>query len=118
MINLTINLLNLSVQNTTTSLDNSLNEIDLMVMSEIEKNSSTNQRALAKTLNASLGKINYCVKALIEIGFIKLDNFHNSQNRLKYIYLITPQGIVAKTRLTKKFLNIKQKEYNKLKELL
>ena len=89
-----------------------------MVMSEIEKNSSTNQRALAKTLNASLGKINYCVKALIEIGFIKLDNFHNSQNRLKYIYLITPQAILHKKRLKKKFLNIKKKDNKKLKEIL
>jgi len=89
-----------------------------MVMAEIEKNSSINQRDLAKTLNISLGKINYCIKALIDIGFIKLDNFYNSKNRLKYIYLITPQGIAAKTHLTRKFLKIKQKEYNQLKELL
>ena len=104
--------------NTSTSLDNSLHEIDLMVMVEIEKNSSINQRALAKTFNISLGKINYCIKALIDIGFIKLDNFSNAQNKLQYLYLITPQGIAAKTRLTKKFLMIKQKEYNQLKELL
>ena len=104
--------------NTTTSLDNSLNEIDLMLIVEIEKNSSINQRALAKTLNTSLGKINYCIKALVNIGFIKLDNFSNAQNKLQYLYLITPQGIAAKTRLTKKFLKIKQKEYNQLKELL
>jgi len=106
------------VINTTTSLDNSLNEIDLMLIVEIEKNSSINQRALAKTLNTSLGKINYCIKALVNIGFIKLDNFSNAQNKLQYLYLITPQGIAAKTRLTKKFLKIKQKEYNQLKELL
>ena len=104
--------------NNTNSLDNSLNEIDLMVIVEIEKNSSIKQRALAKTLNTSLGKINYCIKALINIGFIKLDNFSNSQNKLQYLYLITPQGIAAKTRLTKKFLKIKEKEYNQLKELL
>ena len=103
---------------TPTSQDKSLNEIDLMVMVEIEKNSNINQRALAKTLNTSLGKINYCIKALIDIGLIKLDNFSNSENKLKYLYLITPQGIAAKTRLTKKFLKIKQKEYNQLKELL
>jgi len=100
------------------SQDRSLNEIDLMVIVEIEKNSSINQRTLAKRLNTSLGKINYCIKALIDIGFIKLENFSNSENKLKYLYLITPQGIAAKTRLTKKFLKIKQKEYNELKKLL
>jgi EPS-associated MarR family transcriptional regulator len=110
--------LNLNMTSTPTSQDKSLNEIDLMVMVEIEKNSNINQRALAKTLNTSLGKMNYCIKALIDIGLIKLDNFSNSENKLKYLYLITPQGIAAKTRLTKKFLKIKQKEYNQLKELL
>jgi len=104
--------------NTSTFIDDSLHEIDLMVIVEIEKNSSINQRALAKTLNTSLGKINYCINALIKIGLIKLDNFSNSQNKPQYLYLITPKGIAAKTRLTKKFLKIKQKEYNQLKMLL
>tara|TARA_B110000858_G_C17695835_1_gene423455 strand:+ start:393 stop:629 length:237 start_codon:yes stop_codon:yes gene_type:complete len=78
-----------------------------MVMAEIEKNISINQRALAKKLNISFGKINYCIKAFIEVGFIKLDNFHNSQNKLQYAYLITPKGFMAKTFLVKKFLKIK-----------
>ena len=104
--------------NTSTDIDNSLHETDLMVIVEIEKNSSINQRALAQKLNISIGKINYCIKALIDVGFIKIDNFSNAQNKLQYLYLITPQGIAAKTRLTKKFLKIKQKEYNQLKELL
>ena len=103
---------------TSTSIDDSLSETDLKLMLEIEKNSSINQRALAKTFNMSLGKINYCIKALINIGFIKLDSFSNSEKKLQYLYLITPEGIAAKTRLTKKFLKIKQKEYNQLKELL
>ena len=106
------------MRKTSTSLDNSLSEVDLKLMLEIEKNSSINQRALAKTFNVSLGKINYCIKALIDVGFIKLDNFSNAQNKLQYLYLLTPQGIAAKTRLTKKFLKIKQQEYNQLKELL
>ena len=101
-----------------TSFDGSLDYIDLMVIVEIEKNNSVNQRTLSKTLNTSLGKINYCIKGLIDIGFIKLENFSNAQNKLKYLYLLTPQGIAAKTRLTKKFLKIKQDEYNQLKELL
>ena len=111
-------LLNLSMTKTATSLDDSLSEADLKLMLEIEKNSSINQRALAKTFNVSLGKINYCIKALIDVGFIKLDNFSNAQNKLQYLYLLTPQGIASKTRLTKKFLKIKQQEYNQLKELL
>ena len=100
------------------SLENSLSEVDLKLMIEIENNSSINQRALAKTFNVSLGKINYCIKALIDVGFIKLNNFSNAQNKLQYLYLLTPEGIVAKTRLTKKFLKIKHDEYNQLKELL
>ena len=110
--------LNLSMTNTSAILENSLNEADLKLMVAIEKNSSINQRALSKTFNMSLGKINYCIKGLIDIGFIKIDNFSNAQNKVEYLYLITPQGIAAKTRLTKKFLKIKQQEYNQLKELL
>jgi len=103
---------------TSTSIDDSLNETDLKLMLEIEKNSSINQRALAKTFNTSLGKINYCIKALVGIGIIKLDNLSNAQNKVQYLYILTPQGIAAKTRLIKKFLKIKQQEYNNLKELL
>jgi len=101
-----------------TSIENSISEADLKLMVEIEKNSSINQRALAKTFNMSLGKINYCIKSLIDVGFIKLDNFSHSKNQAQYLYLLTPKGIAAKTRLIKKFLKIKQKEYNQLKELL
>ena len=103
---------------TSNSLENSLSEADLKLMIEIEKNSSINQRALSKTFNMSLGKINYCIKALIDVGFVKIDNFSNAQNKLQYLYFLTPEGIVAKTHLTKKFLKIKKDEYNKLKELL
>jgi len=59
-------------------------------MVEIEKNSSVNQRALAKTFNMILGKINYYITALIDIECIKLDNFSNAQSKLQYLYLITP----------------------------
>ena len=103
---------------TSTNIENSLSEADLKLMIEIEKNSSINQRALAKTFNMSLGKINYCIKALIDVGFIKLDNFSNSQNKLQYLYLLTPEGIAVKTSLLKKFIKIKLDEHNKLKEYL
>lgn len=100
------------------SLDKFFDESDLMAMVEIEKNSSINQRDLAKKLSTSLGKTNYCIKALIDVGFIKLENFNNSKKKIKYLYLLTPKGIAAKTRLTKKFLKIKRQEYNQLKKLL
>ena len=96
----------------------SFGELDLMVMVDIAKNSNINQRAMAKKHKVSLGKINYCIRALVDIGFVKLDNFSNAQNKLNYIYLLTPEGIAAKILLTKKFLKIKQDEYNQLKELL
>ena len=64
-----------------------ISEADLMVMVEIEKNSSINQRALAKTFNIILEKINYCFKALIDIRFINLDNFSNSQKNYN-IYIL------------------------------
>lgn len=89
-----------------------------MILSEIDKNGIIAQRAMATKLNVSLGKINYCIKALTEVGYVKLGNFTNSTNKIKYLYLLTPQGIKAKTYLTKKYLRIKLEEYNRLKELL
>jgi len=100
------------------NFDKYFDESDLMTMIEIEKNSSIKQRDLAKKLNTSLGKTNYCIKALIDIGFIKLENFNSSKNKFNYLYLLTPKGIAAKTSLTKKFLKIKREEYNQLKKLL
>ena len=72
------------------SIDDPLGYIDLMVIVEIEKNKNVNQRNLSETLNTSLGKINYCIKGLVDIGFIKLDNFYNEQNKLQYLYIFTP----------------------------
>jgi len=86
-------------------------ELDLMVMIEVEKNNQISQRAMAEKLNISLGKLNYCLKALV-------NNFTNSQNKLQYLYLLTPEGIAAKTMLLKKFIKIKLDEHNKLKEHL
>ena len=100
-----------------TNLDESLGEIDLMILIDIEKNIIVNQRAMAKKYKVSLGKINYCIKSLVGIGYIKIDNFVNSENKLKYLYLITPKGIGAKALLTRKFLQIKLNEYNNLLNL-
>ena len=74
------------------------------------------QRELAKELGISLGSVNYCLKALIHKGFIKLSNFNENPNKLGYLYLLTPMGIAEKTSLTAKFLQRKIKEYELLKQ--
>ena len=73
------------------------------------------QRQLSEALGVSLGKINYCVKALLEQGWVKATNFKNSKNKLAYAYLLTPSGIDAKARITARFLKRKIAEYHALK---
>ena len=72
------------------------------------------QRELASELGLSLGKTNYCLRALIERGWVKVQNFRNSQNKLAYAYVLTPSGAVAKLRATTDFLRRKQMEYSRL----
>lgn len=72
------------------------------------------QRELAEEMDISLGKVNYCLRALLEKGLIKLENFHHSSNKRKYAYLLTPAGIEEKTRITMAFLRRKQAEYDAL----
>ena len=74
------------------------------------------QRQLSQALGVSLGKINYCVKALLDQGWIKATNFKNSKNKLAYAYLLTPSGIDAKARITARFLKRKLDEYQALKQ--
>jgi len=64
----------------------------------------------------SLGRVNYCLKSLIEKGFIKVNNFRNSSNKTQYSYLLTPKGIEEKAKLTLDFIRIKTQEYNTLKQ--
>lgn len=66
-------------------------------------------------MGVSLGKINYCIQKLIEKGWVKLSNFSRNSNKVNYIYILTPKGIEQKTKLTMKFLSIKLKEYEMLK---
>lgn len=73
------------------------------------------QRDLAMHVGISLGSLNYCLKALMEKGFIKLDNFQNSKHKFKYAYILTPAGISQKVALTARFLKRKMQEYNALK---
>jgi len=92
------------------------NDIRLDLLRKIELNPSYTQRELSRDVGVSLGKVNYCMQKLIEKGLVKLINFGNSSNKAKYIYLLTPYGIEQKSILTYKFLRIKMKEYELLKE--
>lgn len=73
------------------------------------------QRDLAKKLGISLGSVNYCLRGLIKVGHIKVNNFKNNPNKLGYFYLITPEGIKGKALLTNDFLKRKLSEYHALK---
>ena len=88
------------------------------VLRKLNKKPNSTQREIAKDLNLSLGKINYCLKALNKKGLIKLKNFKKNPNKYTYTYLITPKGIYEKTRLTVNFMKLKMKEYDELKNEL
>ncbi len=82
----------------------------------IDEKPSLTQRELAREMGVSLGKINYCVNALIEKGWIKARNFRNSNNKFAYAYLLTPSGIEQKAVITLHFLRRKMAEYESLRE--
>ena len=82
----------------------------------LEQQPDLTQRQLAEELGVSLGKTNYLVKALIEVGWVKLDNFQRSNSKWGYAYLLTPRGIMEKAAITARFLIRKQREYNDLQE--
>ena len=88
------------------------------VLREVGKKPGTSQRELSKNLGLSLGKINYCIKALRDKGLIKISNFSKNPNKLKYVYILTPKGVASKTRLTIDFMKRKMKEYEELKKEL
>ena len=95
------------------------NEIDQFeVLRKIQKAPNSSQRKIAEELGFSLGKLNYCLKALVDVGFIKLHNFSKSSKKLKYAYIITPRGIKEKIIITKRFIDKKQIEYDKLVSFL
>ena len=86
------------------------------ILKSLERDSRPTQRQLSNDLGVSLGKINYCLKSLIEKGFIKVDNFMNSNNKIQYSYLLTPKGIEEKAKLTLDFIRIKTQKYDMLKQ--
>ena len=91
-------------------------DMHFRVLHLLEEEPTLTQRELAQKLGISLGGINYCLKALIEIGHIKADNFSKHSNKSVYLYLLTPNGIAEKANLTAGFLKRKMVEYNALKK--
>ena len=88
------------------------------VLRKIQQNPSSSQRELAEDIGFSLGKLNYCLKALRDKGLIKIENFKNNPNKLNYVYILTPKGMSEKTKLTLNFMKKKMKEYDDLKKEL
>jgi len=88
------------------------------LLKAIEGDAGLSQRDLANRLGISLGKVNFCLKALIGKGCLKVRRFRNSKNKNAYLYLLTPQGIEEKCRLAARFLQIKMDEYEALKKEL
>ncbi len=89
------------------------------VLRKIQKKPDSSQRELAEDLGFSLGKLNYCLKALQNKGLVKIKNFQQKKNKIKYMqYVITPKGIAERTKLTINFMRRKMKEYDELKKEL
>ena len=91
-------------------------DIHFDLLRKLESNPEHTQRELSQELGVSLGKVNYCMKKLTEKGLIKLTNFSHSSNKLGYMYLLTPQGIEQKARLTTLFLKTKIEEFEMLRD--
>ena len=86
------------------------------VLRKIQSKPNATQRALAEELGFSLGKLNYCLKALKNKGLVKIAHFKKNKNKLNYIYFLTPKGIAEKTKLSLDFMKRKMKEYDELKK--
>ena len=88
------------------------------VLRKVQDKPKSTQRELAGELGFSLGKLNYCLKALKNKGLVKISNFKENPNKINYIYVLTPKGISEKTKLTINFMERKMKEYDELKKEL
>tara|TARA_B100000989_G_C19276714_1_gene358524 strand:+ start:273 stop:596 length:324 start_codon:yes stop_codon:yes gene_type:complete len=91
-------------------------EEELEILRKIEENPNLTQRQIAEHLGLSLGKINYLIKALLGKGMVKVDNFRKSDRKLGYLYLLTPEGVDRKRKLTLLFLQRKAEEFDRLKK--
>ena len=90
-------------------------DIRYRIMRILEEKPDITQRELAKELGVSLGGVNFCLKAMMERGWVKAQNFGHSSNKLGYAYLLTPSGLIEKAELTTRFLKRKMREYEVLK---
>lgn len=90
--------------------------VRLQIMRELERNPELSQRQLAELLGVSVGKANYCLKALVQVGWVKVGNFARSKQKTNYVYVLTPEGIKEKAALTVRFLERKQLQYDQLKQ--
>lgn len=97
-------------------IDRPLDDTHFRLLRLIDGRSNLSQRELARELGTSLGKVNYCLNALIDKGLIKVRNFRNNQNKLGYAYLLTPRGIESKAAITMQFLRRKMDDYEELKQ--
>ena len=86
------------------------------ILRKIQNKPKSTKRELAKELGFSLGKLNYCLQALKSKGLVKIDNFRKSDNKINYIYILTPKGLSKKTKLTINFMRVKMKEYDELRK--
>ena len=93
-------------------------ETELEILSNIEANPNLTQRQIAKNLGVSLGKTNYLIKALLNKGFLTINNFRTSDNKLGYLYLLTPKGLEVRRKLTTLYLKRKSEEFDKLRKEL
>ena len=98
--------------------NNKLKQEHFEILRKINNKTSATQREITEDLGYSLGKLNYCLKALKAKGFIKIQNFQKNPNKINYLYVLTPKGIAEKTRLTINFMKRKLKEYDELKSEL
>ncbi len=88
------------------------------VLRKIDNSNKLTQRQLAHKVGFSLGKLNYCLKALKKRGLVKISNFEKNPNKLRYMYILTPRGISHKTKLTINFMKLKMREYDELRKEL
>lgn len=94
------------------------NQDHFNILRKIQKKPNSTQRELAGELGFSLGKLNYCLKALQQKGLVKIENFKKNPNKINYFYVLTPAGIAEKSNLTLNFMKRKMKEYDELKKEL
>jgi len=93
-----------------------INDLELQILRKIKSLNNLNQRKLSKEIGVSLGKINYCLKELRKRGLVKIENFKKNNNKINYVYVITPKGLKHKTKAIINFMKIKSREFEELRK--